>query len=248
MFYRLKLLRCHIALFQLDDDNITFPPAQLALKNPNGLLAIGGDLSPERLLSAYHNGIFPWFSPGEPILWWSPDPRGVLFLNDLHISKSLKKSIRKSDFRFTINQAFSQVIQHCAHIRAETDGTWITDEMIYAYTQLNQKNHAYSIEVWQNEQLVGGLYGILVGGLFCGESMFHKVTDASKAAFCCLVDLCKRSGVELIDCQMQNSHLQTLGVSEISRNRFLDKLNTLKTKQINRSLWEACTNESLNPY
>ena len=199
-----------------------------------------------RLLNAYNNGILPWFSPGEPILWWSPDPRGVLFLNDLHISRSLKKNLKKSQFKFSINQAFPDVIQACAAQRAEHEGTWITDEMIYAYIKLNQLGHAYSVEVWQADKLVGGLYGILVGGVFCGESMFHQVTDASKAALCFLVQVCKQSGVELIDCQMQNPHLQTLGISEISRKEFIHLLNSLKHKTINKQDWHEQIDERLH--
>ncbi len=238
--------RCKIALFQLDDDTLTFPPAELALSSPNGLLAIGGDLSAQRLLSAYHSGIFPWFSPGEPILWWSPDPRGVLYLDELHIGRSLKKSLRKIPFKFSINQRFSDVIEACAKIRHEQEGTWITEEMIYAYNELHLNKHAYSVEVWLEDNLVGGLYGILVGGVFCGESMFHTVTNASKAAFCFLVETCRQSGVELIDCQMQNPHLSTLGVSEIPRTTFLEQLNTLKNKQIDKQLWCNRINEPLN--
>ncbi|WAJ69280.1 leucyl/phenylalanyl-tRNA--protein transferase [Catenovulum adriaticum] len=198
-------------------------------------------------MSAYHNGIFPWFNPGEPILWWSPDPRGVLFLDNLHISRSLKKSIRKQGFTFSVNQSFAAVIEQCATQRAAQEGTWITSQMKTAYTQLHQQHNAFSIEVWQAQQLVGGLYGVLAGGVFCGESMFHTVTDASKAALCFLVHLCKQSGVELIDCQMQNEHLASLGVSEISRATFLEKLNQLTPKMINKSLWFEQIHESFNP-
>lgn len=210
-------------------------------------MAIGGDLSPQRLMSAYHNGIFPWFNSGEPILWWSPDPRGVLFLDDLHVSRSLKKSIRKQAFKFSVNQAFEAVIKQCAAQRAAQEGTWITAQMKAAYTQLHQQQDAFSVEVWQADKLVGGLYGVLVGGVFCGESMFHTVTDASKAALCFLVNLCKQSGVELIDCQMQNEHLASLGVCEIPRADFLAKLQQLNTKNTNKSLWFEQINEPFNP-
>ncbi|WP_040394187.1 leucyl/phenylalanyl-tRNA--protein transferase [Catenovulum agarivorans] len=228
-----------MALYQLDPQHIYFPPAQLALESPNGLLAIGGELKPAWLLKAYKNGIFPWFNPGEPILWWSPDPRGVIRPNQIHANKSLRKYLKKSGFSYSVNRAFSQVIQNCATLRQKTDGTWITNEMIQAYIELHQQGHAHSIEVWQNQQLVGGLYGINIGGLFCGESMFHLVSNASKAAFNCLGQVCQQLNIQLIDCQMVNPHLETLGVYEMSRDEFLTELSNLAQRTISADAWIA---------
>nr|WP_235188578.1 leucyl/phenylalanyl-tRNA--protein transferase [Catenovulum agarivorans] len=231
--------RCPIALYQLDPLQVYFPPAQLALDSPNGLLAIGGDLTPDWLVKAYQNGIFPWFNLGEPILWWSPDPRGVILPAEVHPNKSLRKYLRKAEFSYSVNQAFSQVIQNCATLRQKTDGTWITEEMIQAYIQLHQQGYAHSIEVWQSQKLVGGLYGINIGRLFCGESMFHIVSNASKAAFCCLGQLCRQLEIELIDCQMVNPHLETLGVYQMPREQFLARLPELTQKALDKDAWKA---------
>nr|WP_281281912.1 leucyl/phenylalanyl-tRNA--protein transferase [Catenovulum sediminis] len=182
---------------------------------------MGGDLSVERLISAYSNGIFPWYNPGEPILWWSPDPRGVIKPEQITANRSLKKSIRKYNYRFTLNQCFSAVIDNCAKLRERNEGTWINKDIQTAYNNLHRAGYAHSLEVWSNDQLVGGLYGVLLGSLFCGESMFHLKTDASKAAFNCLGKHCLANGVQLIDCQMVNPHLQTLGVYEMPRKDFL---------------------------
>ncbi|KMT66362.1 leucyl/phenylalanyl-tRNA--protein transferase [Catenovulum maritimum] len=225
-----------MALYQLSSDDLTFPNPQLALDNPNGLLAIGGDLSSTRLINAYKLGIFPWFNPEEPILWWSPNPRGVITPAEFKLNRSTKKSIKRSNFSFTVNQAFSDVIQNCAKLRVK-EGTWISDEMISAYTKLHEEKYAHSIEVWQNDKLVGGLYGIGLGALFCGESMFHLATDASKAAFWQLCELAKKFGIQLIDCQMQNSHLQTLGIYEIERNDFLTISAELQQASISSDVW-----------
>ena len=213
-----------------EDSHYSFPHPDNALSDPNGLLAIGGDLSPERIVIAYLNGIFPWYSPGEPILWWSPDPRAVLFPEKLHISKSLRKIIRKKVFTSTINQAFEQVIAACAQTpRQAQDGTWISDEMQQAYLNLHKIGIAHSAECWQDGQLVGGLYGIALGKVFFGESMFSHKSNASKVAFVHLLDELKKNNYYLIDCQVTTEHLLSLGAEEIPRDQFL-KLITQHTR------------------
>ena len=200
--------------------DIVFPPVHLA--NKDGLLAIGGDLSLERLLLAYKSGIFPWYNQGEPIIWYSPDPRMILFPNQLKISKSMTKLIRKNEFNITFNQNFSEVISHCKSIpRNDQAGSWITDEMQQAYINLHKNGYAKSVEVWQNDALVGGLYGIDLGTIFCGESMFSKVSNSSKLAFIYLIDKLKNEKYRLIDCQVYNKHLASLGAQEIPREEFL---------------------------
>jgi len=210
------------------DQDTPFPPVTFALKEPNGLLAIGGDLSQDRMLSAYRQGIFPWFSHGEPVLWWSPDPRMVLFPHELKISKSLVKRLKKTDYEIRFNTAFESVMRACANTgRKDQDGTWITEEIITGYTQLAASGHALSVETWIDNALVGGLYGVKLGNMFYGESMFHHQTDASKIAFVHLVHYLRESGVGMIDCQMKTSHLATFGAREIPRSMFLSKLNAL---------------------
>jgi leucyl/phenylalanyl-tRNA--protein transferase len=185
-------------------------------------LAVGGDLSPERLLLAYKSGIFPWYNQGEPIVWYSPDPRMVLFPKNLKISKSMKQIIRKNQFRVTFNQHFSEVIANCKNSYREGQrGTWITDEMEQAYINLHNLGIAKSVEVWEGNELVGGLYGIDLGHIFCGESMFSKVSNASKFAFIYLVQKLEKEDYALIDCQVYNAHLASLGAEEISRETFL---------------------------
>ena len=203
---------------------IIFPPVHLA--NEDGLLAIGGDLSVERLLLAYKSGIFPWYNQGEPIIWYSPDPRMVLFPSELKISKSMKQLIRKKEFKITYNQNFSEVISKCKHIYRTSDqgGTWITNEMQQAYINLHKKGVAKSVEVWKNGELVGGLYGIDLGTIFCGESMFSKESNTSKLAFIYLVQKLEKENYKLIDCQVYNNHLASLGAGEISRDEFLNFL------------------------
>lgn len=204
-------------------NKIEFPPVHLA--GEDGLLAIGGDLSTERLLLAYQSGIFPWFNQGEPIIWYSPKERMVLFPEELRISKSMRKVLRNQQFRVTFNKSFDQVIYHCkTTYRQEQEGTWITDEMESAYLELHKKGIAKSIEVWENDVLVGGLYGIDLGTVFCGESMFSKVSNASKVAFIYLVEKLKKENYKLIDCQVYNSHLASLGAREIDRIDFLKYL------------------------
>lgn len=220
------------------DKQLVFPPAEIALVEPNGLLAFGGDLSAQRLLLAYSLGIFPWFSQNEPIMWWSPDPRGILPLDNFQASKSLKKFARKCAYQISINTAFDQVIDVCATISRNDSGTWITQEMINAYKELHKRGHAHSVEVWNNNQLIGGLYGVVVGKVFCGESMFHKATNASKLAMLNLVALLKTQDVEFIDCQMQNSHLASLGCIEMPRAQFLTKLTEQTKQTFSPTLWQ----------
>lgn len=213
-----------MALWVLDDD-LVFPPVNTA--EPDGLLAMGGDLSPERLLLAYRNGIFPWYE-GEPILWWCPDPRFVLFPEELKINKSTKAQLKKGSFDFTINKAFAEVIRHCKEIeRAGQDGTWITDEVERAYTKLHELGYAHSAEVWQDDELVGGLYGIHLGNVFFGESMFSLVSGASRYAFVKYVQLLQNDGVQLIDCQVYTEYLESMGAKMIEGKDFSRLLKQL---------------------
>lgn len=199
--------------------DLFFPPIEEA--NEDGILAIGGDLSPERLVLAYKSGIFPWFNEGEPIIWWSPNPRMVLFFDDLIVSKTMRAILNKNIFKVTFNTNFRAVITQCQSIkRAHQKGTWITDEMIEAYCELHKNGIAKSVEVWQNDQLVGGLYGIDLGNIFCGESMFSIVSNASKIAFLSLAQQLKQQKYQLLDCQVFNDHLKSLGCVEIDRNLF----------------------------
>lgn len=208
-------------VFRLLDDEIIFP--DVALAEPDGLLAVGGDLSLERLVLAYRSGIFPWYSEGDPILWYAPHERCVIYPDRIKISKSMFVSLKKQIFNVTENQAFEQVITHCATTpRFGQDGTWITTEMQNAYINLHKNGIAHSIEVWQNEKLVGGLYGIKIGNVFCGESMFSLASNASKTA---LIFLAKNFGLELIDCQLPNDHLMSLGAEMISMQAYLEVLN-----------------------
>ena len=197
-----------------------FPDIETALSEPDGLLAAGGCLSSQRLINAYKQGIFPWYSPGEPILWWSPNPRLVLFPEKLKASRSLQKTIRKKMFSISYDQNFAQVMQYCAAPRADEMGTWITEEMYQAYTTLHQQGLAHSFEAWLDGELVGGLYGIAIGQVFFGESMFHRKTNASKVAFYHLVTQLSSWGYQLIDCQIHTNHLISLGAEEINRMDF----------------------------
>jgi leucyl/phenylalanyl-tRNA--protein transferase len=200
--------------------SLFFPPVSEA--NYNGILAIGGDLSPERLLLAYKSGIFPWFEEGEPITWWSPDPRMVLFLDELVVSKSMRNILNRNSKRVTFNQNFRDVISNCQNIKRDgQNGTWITNDMIEAYCKLHEVGIAKSVEVWQDDELVGGLYGIDLGHVFCGESMFSKVSNASKVAFISLVNHLKAADYKLLDCQVYNPHLESLGCREIEREAFI---------------------------
>ena len=214
------------ALAWLTSDDLDFPPAEQALAEPNGLLAAGGDLSPERLLAAYRQGIFPWFEDGQPILWWSPDPRTVLYPDKIHISRSMRRLLRNNAFTVSCDQAFEQVIDQCAiSPRDGQSGTWITPGMRQAYINLHQRGHAHSIEAWQAEQLVGGLYGVVIGRVFFGESMFSRVSNASKYAFICLANQLADWDFALIDCQVSTAHLNSLGAETISRSCFLQVLD-----------------------
>ncbi|MGS2716661.1 leucyl/phenylalanyl-tRNA--protein transferase [Eionea flava] len=209
-----------LQLTWLDPNTPKFPNTQTALAEPNGLLAAGGQLSPEWLLKAYSQGIFPWFNEGEPILWWSPSPRTFLFIDQLHISRSLQKAIRKSTFTISFDRAFEEVMLACSEPRGEEPGTWISEEMIEAYTHLHQLGHAHSIEVWEDNTLVGGLYGIAQGRMFFGESMFSRRSNSSKIALFHLVEQLKQWHYVGIDCQVHNNHLASLGAKEISRQAF----------------------------
>jgi len=208
-----------------DDD--AFPPVSRAMRSPNGLLAAGGDLSTVRLLDAYRQGIFPWFNPGEPIMWWSPDPRMILVPNEFKASRSLTKILRNNIFQVRFDTAFEQVMHACAAQRDEQHGTWISDEMIIAYSKLHQLGYAHSVEVWMSENLIGGLYGVSIGRMFYGESMFSHVSNASKIALAHLIRHLENWQFGMIDCQMYSPHLATLGAREIPRSEFLVRLKKL---------------------
>jgi leucyl/phenylalanyl-tRNA---protein transferase len=197
-----------------------FPPVEKA--TADGLLAIGGDLTTDRLLLAYRNGIFPWFNDDEPPLWWSPDPRCVLFTDELYISKSMQQLLKRNAFEFRFNTAFEEVIHLCGQTRKLKEGTWITNEIEFAYTQLHKMGYAFSAEAWLNNELAGGLYGIRLGNIFFGESMFSKVSNASKYAFIKLVQQLQHEAVVLIDCQIHTPHLESLGARMIERKAFLE--------------------------
>ena len=210
-------------VFLLDELSYEFPPVELS--RPDGLLAVGGDLSVKRLLNAYRSGIFPWYNQGEPILWWSPDPRLVLFPEELHVPRRLKREMRKGRFRITCNRAFRQVMEQCGQTRLwQNQGTWINREMINAYCRLHELGYALSFEAWRDEKLVGGLYGVILGSVFFGESMFHRERDASKVAFVHFVNDFKQRGLRLIDCQVETEHLKRFGARLIPRPRFLELL------------------------
>ena len=210
------------------ENNTHFPPLSDALNEPNGLIAIGGDLSASRLLNAYKQGIFPWFSDGEPIMWWSPNPRMVLFPDELKISNSLKKTLKKHTLETRINTAFQAVMIECSKTpRNGQNGTWISNEMIAAYTQLHNLGYAICAETWLDGKLVGGCYGVKIGRMFYGESMFHTKTDASKVAFVNLVEYLKNQGVGMIDCQMKTPLLASFGGREISREEFMQNVAIL---------------------
>lgn len=233
----------------LDPSHIGFPPTHQALDEPNGLLAAGGALTPEWLLSAYQKGIFPWYNEGDPILWWSPAPRMVIYPKELHISRSLRKAIRKLDYTVTINHDFNGVISACSEPRSEQGGedsgdTWISPDMHQAYNRLHRLGFAHSVEVWQERRLVGGLYGVALGQVFFGESMFSRINDASKIAISYLARYITDLDYQLIDCQVHNPHLESLGGIEISRENFEDTLakyarlaNSLK----HQNQWQAKT-------
>ncbi len=204
-----------------------FPPPERALKDPNGLLAAGGDLSPERLLAAYRRGIFPWYGESEPILWWSPDPRMVLVPSELVVSRSLSKTLRNTAYEIRFDSSFEAVMRACAEPRPGQPGTWITQEMIAGYGSLHRMGYAHSVETWIDGELAGGLYGVALGRMFFGESMFSRRSNASKIALVALVERLKAEGVGLVDCQVHTQHLASLGARDIPRARFLRRLAEL---------------------
>ncbi len=217
-------------MIQLLTQDSPFPPLQTALREPNGLLAVGGDLSLKRLIDAYTQGIFPWYSAGDPVLWWSPDPRMVLIPGRLKVSRSLGKTLRKGHYQIRTDTAFRDVMQACAAPRPDQDGTWISAEVIEGYCRLHQAGLAHSVETWMDGELVGGLYGVALGRMFYGESMFSRRTDASKLAFVYLVKQLQRWNFGLIDCQMKTAHLASLGAHEIPRSDFAARLGELVTQ------------------
>ncbi len=211
-------------VFRLSPE-LVFPDVNLA---EDGLLAVGGDLSMERLLLAYKSGIFPWYSEDEPILWWSPNPRFVLFPNELKVSKSMSQLLKRNIFKVTFNQCFEEVMRVCGEVPREgQDGTWINEDMVRAYVELHKNGYAHSVEVWEDDKLVGGLYGVLMGKVFFGESMFYKVSNASKYGFIVFVEKLKSLGIELIDCQVPTPHLASLGAQNIEREDFIALLRNL---------------------
>lgn len=222
----------------LDSQDPVFPHPENALRDPEGLLAVGGNLASNTLLSAYQQGIFPWYEAGQPLLWWSPDPRAVIFPERVAISRSLRKSWRRSEWAVKIDHDFLQVIENCAAPRIQgSGGTWITTEMKLAYLALHRAGHAHSIEIWHHNQLVGGLYGVMVGSLFCGESMFSRQRDASKVALAALSGILHQQSTDsLIDCQLSNAHLLSMGAVTIPRREFLARLANLRGKLFN---WHA---------
>ncbi len=214
-----------MSVFLLDNSPL-FPPGNLA--GEDGLLAVGGDLSPDRLLHAYQNGIFPWYNPGEPILWWCPDPRLILEPEKLHVSRRLGRFLSKAPFKITFDTAFDEVIQSCAQVRLDNnEGTWLSNEMIRAYTTLHEMGYAHSAEAWENGTLAGGLYGLAIGRIFFGESMFYRTPNASKAAFIALVTQLRKWNFAMVDCQVVTRHLLSLGARTVSRHRFLSMLSLL---------------------
>lgn len=222
----------------LKDDDQEFPSVHEALEEPNGLLAAGGSLAPSRLLSAYSKGIFPWYELDQPILWWSPDPRLILVPDNLLVSRSLARLKRRNSYSFSIDKKFVEVMQNCAAARPGSDGTWITDEMFSAYSTLHQEGVAHSVEVWSGARLVGGLYGVAIGKVFFGESMFSKEANTSKLALVYLVNQLQSWGFELIDCQVTSNHLLSLGATEISRNHFIEELDRLLVQQALPIAWQ----------
>ncbi len=218
-----------MAIFWLDN-RLIFPPVERA--DPNGILAVGGDLSPARLLLAYRSGIFPWFSPDDPMLWWSPDPRFVLFPDELKMARSMRPYFNSPRFDLSVDTAFGEVIRACSRQdRSGQNGTWITEEMIAAYCELHRLGHAHSLEVWQDGQLVGGLYGIAIGRVFFGESMFANVPNASKVGFIALVKRLQKLGFQMIDCQQDTAHLASLGARGIPRQQFIIALDRWTREQ-----------------
>ena len=232
------------APYLLDNSHkTTFPDVSLALREPDGLLAVGGDLSVERLVYAYAHGIFPWYSEGQPVLWWSPDPRMVMYPSEIKVSRSLAKKIRQQSFKVTFDQNFTNVISACSKPRfekgVEQNETWILDEMIDAYSKLHEAGYAHSVECWHENNLVGGLYGVAIGNVFFGESMFSRVSDASKIAFVFLSKQLEKWGFKLIDCQVYTAHLESLGAKMISRKKFITLLNQYAVNNSEHNKWQT---------
>ena len=228
-----------LTILDPDQPDQPFPNANSALKDPDGLLAVGGCLSSIRLVKAYSQGIFPWFSTEEPILWWSPDPRLILYPDDLIVSRSLNKTLHRKHFTVTFDNAFADVISACSELRTAQEGTWITEEMKTAYLSLHQQGIAHSVEAWSGCELVGGLYGLAIGQAFFGESMFHRQTDASKVAFVTLIEHLKAWNYQLIDCQVRTDHLVSLGATEIPRADFLLQLENLCQSPAHELAWKT---------
>lgn len=234
-------------LYQLNETDFSFPPVNHALVEPNGLLAVGGDLHPRRIINAYSQGIFPWFSENDPLMWWSPTPRTIINCCDLRINRTLRKALKKSPYKVTLNTAFDQVIKQCANAPFRTDGMWILPEMQQAYINLHKLGYAHSIEVWQtldtdvlkaNKTLVGGLYGIAINGFFSGESMFYSKANASKFALVALNHLLTSLDVDFIDCQLLNPFLADMGAIEISRDDFIKRKQIAINKQVTENFWQ----------
>lgn len=238
-----------VSLTFLRPDTLDFPPSSLAAEEPNGLLAVGGDLSSARLLEAYRQGIFPWYEEGQPILWWSPSPRTVLYPERIHCSSSMRKWMRRCPWQVAIDRNFAAVINHCSGPRAKADGTWITSSMKHAYCTLHELGFAHSVEIYEGESLVGGIYGIALGSIFYGESMFSVKTNASKLALIVLARFLKANGFYLIDCQVASKHLFTLGAEDITRPQFeaiLDAKVTPQTVKQHQQTWQQAANKVIS--
>ena len=222
----------------LSHSSLAFPSVEQALAEPNGLLAVGGDLTPERLINAYKNGIFPWFNDDEPIMWWAPNPRAIIPTNDIRINRTLRKALNKTAFTVSFNLAFDQVIEQCADAPFRKEDTWIVADMIAAYKQLHQMGYAHSVEVWLENKLVGGLYGIAINGFFSGESMFYSEPNASKLALTTLAQSLAQNGVDFIDCQLTNPFLETMGCVEVTRQEFTTLKNINIHKTLESGFWQ----------
>ncbi|WP_261593557.1 leucyl/phenylalanyl-tRNA--protein transferase [Pseudoalteromonas holothuriae] len=228
-------------LFHLNSNDNQFPPCEYALKDPDGLLAVGGCLSVPRLKNAYARGIFPWFNEHEPIMWWSPSERGIIELREFYANRTLKKACRQLNPTVTVNNAFTQVIAACRQQRINNEGTWINNDMLIAYQQAHQQGIAHSLEIWHEDVLVGGLYGVMQSGVFCGESMFFHKPNASKLAMWALVNWLKRHNACFIDCQLENPYLTSLGAKVISREEFLTRLKVAAQFSVPKTMWLAQT-------
>ena len=220
------------------DNHASFPPTSEALDDPNGLLAVGGHLTESRLLEAYRRGIFPWYEAPQPVLWWTPNPRSVLFPDELHVSRSLRKCIRADAFQLAVDQQFTQVMYECASGEDRADGTWIDDDMVAAYSQLHAKGVAHSVEVMdQNGELIGGLYGVALGQVFFGESMFSRQSNSSKVALVALIDIMRRGHFHMVDCQLESEHLNSLGARNLSRLDFEQRLAQTVEVETDGEIW-----------